>query len=55
MLKFQKREIKVDEANEKCIFLVMHHSLKVIGFFSFKSKKMIVSKDVLFDENATLN
>ena len=43
---------KLDEDNEKCIFVGYSSKSKGYKLFSLKRNKVIVCKDVIFDENA---
>ena len=51
--KKQKRKwYKLYEASEKCIFIGCSFQSKGYKLYSLKIKKMIISSDVLFDEDA---
>ena len=51
----KEKRYKLDEASEKCIFIGYSTQSKGYKLYSLKTKKVIVSRDVLFDENATWN
>ena len=51
----KERRRKLDEASEKCGFIGYSSQSKGYRLHSLKSKKMITSRDVLFDEKALWN
>jgi transposase InsO family protein len=51
----KEKRRKLDEASEKCIFIGYSSQSKGYKVYNLKSKKVVVSRDVLFDENATWN
>ena len=56
MHRFQnKKKYKFDEASENFIFIGYNFQFKGYKLYSLKTKKVIISCDVLFDENAMWN
>ncbi|CAL8095191.1 unnamed protein product [Prunus armeniaca] len=50
----EKRK-KLDDKGEKCVFLGISEDSKVYKLFNHVSKKIIISRDVVFDEEKTWN
>ena len=50
----EKRQ-KLDETSEKCIFIGYSSMSKGYKLYNLKKNKTLVSRDVIFDENATWN
>lgn len=48
----KERRYKLDETSEKCIFVGYSSKSKGYRLYSLKNSKIIVRRDVLFDENA---
>ena len=51
----KKRRTKLDETNEKCIFVGYSSMSKGYRLYNLKTKKIIISRDVIFDENGVWN
>ena len=51
----KEKRYKLDEVSEKCIFVGYSSQSKGYRLYSLKTNKIIISRDVLFDESATYN
>ncbi|TXG70553.1 hypothetical protein EZV62_005488 [Acer yangbiense] len=51
----KEKRYKLDETSEKCIFVGYSSQSKGYKLYSLKSKKVIISRDVLFDKNTFWN
>ncbi|GJS62129.1 retrovirus-related pol polyprotein from transposon TNT 1-94, partial [Tanacetum coccineum] len=51
----KQKRYKLDETSEKCIFVGYSSKLKAYRLYSLKTKNVIVSRDVIFDENSSWN
>lgn len=49
------KRTKLEESSERCIFIGYSSKSKGYKLYNLKSKKVIVSRDVVFDENAVWN
>ncbi|XP_028089236.1 uncharacterized protein LOC114289666 [Camellia sinensis] len=50
-----ERRSKLDETSEKCIFVGYNNKSKGYQLYSLNKNQIIISRDVLFDENASWN
>ena len=46
---------KLDDKGEKCVFLSISEASKVYKLFNPLTKKIVTSRDVIFDEESTWN
>ena len=51
----REKQYKLNETSEKCIFVGQSSQSKGYKLYSLKNQKVIISQDVLFDENVTWN
>lgn len=50
-----EKRIKLDEKNKKCIFVTYNSNAKKYQLYDVEVEKLIISRDVIFDEIATWN
>ena len=51
----KKKRKRIDDHEEKCIFIGYSEQLKVYKFYNSLSKKVLISCDVIFYEDAVWN